>query len=224
MHVHLTRVSRNAKTGPIPVSTTSASTCPDSCPFKNNGCYAAYGPLKLHWDKVTSGERSLPWADFLAAIRRLPLGQLWRHNQAGDLPGDGEAIDAVKLLELTKANRGRRGFTYTHKPLTPQNALAIRKAVRAGFTINVSANSLAEADALLSRTRALPVVAVVPEDAPHRGTTPGGNKYIICPAQIRDDVSCATCGLCQNADPKRPVIAFKAHGTGKRRIEATLCP
>lgn len=220
MFVHLTPISRNTKTGPIPVSTTSASTCPDSCPFKDNGCYAGYGPLKLHWDKVSSGERSTPWKEFLTAIRRLPKQQLWRHNQAGDLPGQGTSVDAALLAQLTAANRGRRGFTYTHKPMTPENLAAVQAANADGFTVNASANNLSEADALLAH--GLPVVAVVSQDAPLKGTTPGGHKYLVCPAQVRDDVNCATCGLCQRQDPKRPVVAFQAHGTGKKRIEATL--
>ncbi len=50
-HIAFTRVSSNAKTGPIPVTTTSEETCPVSCPLKRNGCYADAGPLALFWRK-----------------------------------------------------------------------------------------------------------------------------------------------------------------------------
>lgn len=153
-------------------------------------------------------------------IRRLPKQQLWRHNQAGDLPGQGTSVDATLLRELTRANRGKRGFTYTHKPMTPENLAAVREANAEGFTINASANTLAEADAMVAL--GLPTVAVVSADAPTKGVTPAGNKYVVCPAQVRDDVTCATCGLCQIQDPKRPVVAFIPHGTAKKRIEAHL--
>lgn len=46
---HFTRVSGNAKCGPIPVTTTSADSCPPTCSFKGNGCYAESGPLAMHW-------------------------------------------------------------------------------------------------------------------------------------------------------------------------------
>lgn len=220
MRVHLTRVSSNSKTGPIPVSTTSRDTCPDACPFKGAGCYAESGKLAIHWNKVNSGERGLPWQAFLDAVRHFPRGQLWRHNQAGDLPGQGDAIDSTQLCELVRANRGRRGFTYTHKPLSLDNVQAIRLANERGFTINVSANSLEDADA--KARYALPLVAVVPESAPGKGETPGGRRYLVCPAQEREDVTCATCGLCQNADPRRPIIAFRAHGARRKTIEAML--
>jgi hypothetical protein len=48
--VALTLVSRNAKTGPIPVSTTTRETCPDVCPFRKDnegGCYAEGGPIRM---------------------------------------------------------------------------------------------------------------------------------------------------------------------------------
>ena len=77
-------------------------------------CYAASGPLALHWSKVTAGARGTDWPTFTAQIAALPDGQLWRHNQAGDLPVDNGTVDAVKLGQLVHANTGRRGFTYSH--------------------------------------------------------------------------------------------------------------
>lgn len=215
--VHLTLKSANAKTGPIPVSTTSALSCSDTCPFKDNGCYAESGPLALHWRAVTAGERGLTWPEFCDEISRLPDGQLWRHNQAGDLPGLGDYINPAAMQLLIDANKGRRGFTYTHKPATPENLEIIRAANVAGFTVNLSANNLAHADTLAD-TGAGPVVTVLPINAPAKMTTPAGRPVITCPAQTRDDVSCADCQLCARAD--RPtIIGFLAHGTGAKKAE-----
>jgi len=51
----------------------------------------------------------------LDAIRNLPEGTLWRHNQAGDLYSqDQETIDEDSLMKIVDANQGRCGFTYTH--------------------------------------------------------------------------------------------------------------
>lgn len=215
--VHLTLKSANAKTGPIPVSTTSALSCSDTCPFKDNGCYAESGPLALHWRAVTAGERGLTWPEFCDAIAQLPDGQLWRHNQAGDLPGLGDYINPAAMQLLIDANQGRRGFTYTHKPATPENLEIIRAANAAGFTVNLSANNLTHADTLAD-TGAGPVVTVLPTNAPAKTTTPAGRPVITCPAQTRDDVSCADCQLCARAD--RPtIIGFLAHGTGAKKAE-----
>ena len=101
MHVHLTQVSSNTKTGPIPVSTTERRSCPPRCPHMDAGCYADGGPLRIHWDKVP--ERGTSWEEFCERIAQLPAGALWRHNQAGDLPGDGTRIaHRVRFAGLLK--------------------------------------------------------------------------------------------------------------------------
>jgi hypothetical protein len=216
MTVHLTLKSANAKTGPIPVSTSSAVTCADDCPFKAKGCYAKGGPLNLHWSKVTSGERGIDWQSFIKQVRNFPSGQLWRHNQAGDLPGVGNKIDAKALKQLSAANEGKRGFTYTHKPPTGSNLTALRAANAAGFVVNLSANSVAHADTIAKL--GLPVAAVVPNDSPDRFTTPEGNRVVICPAQRVDGISCNTCRLCAKGN-RGFIVGFKPHGTGAKRVE-----
>jgi len=230
MNVHLTLQSSNAKTGPIPVSTSPDSTCPPACPFRKAGCYADSGPLKIHWTQVSKGKRGEPWTVFLSRIRSLPESQLWRHNQAGDLPGIGNRIDSKQLGELANSNRGKRGFTYTHKPVirtegvpdkvTQGNLRAVRKAVREGFTINLSGNSLAHADRLAKT--GLPVATVVPPDSPARFETPAGNKVVICPAQRSETTTCATCRLCSRAD-RGFIIGFLPHGTGAKKVSAVAC-
>ena len=223
-HFHMTYPSRNVKTGPIPVTTSTADTCPESCPFNNGGgCYAASGPLLLHWRKVTEGKRGDTWETHLKAIARLPKGILWRANQAGDLPGNGDCLDTIALGQMVQANKGKRGFTYTHKPLnTPHERLAIAHANANGFAVNLSANTLDHADSLADMGIA-PVTVVVQSDAVSNMSTPKGRKVVICPATIRDDVSCATCGLC--AIVKRDcIVGFPAHGIGKRKVDAIVGP
>jgi hypothetical protein len=227
MRYHLTKISGNVKTGPIPVTTSSDKTCPDACPFKRgadgvNGCYADGGPLALHWAKVSSGERGDSLDILARQIKAFPRGQVWRHNQAGDLPGLANNIDAPALQKIVDANKGRRGFTYTHKPCEGKKYASNREAVasanREGFTVNLSANTLAHADRLVD-LQAGPVVVVVPIDAPATLATPAGRKAIVCPAQQREDITCATCQLCQRAS-RSVIIAFRSHGASKKKAEA----
>ena len=217
MNFHLTLKSLNVKTGPIPVSTSSAATCPPSCPFNNSqGCYAGSGPLALHWAKVTTGERGNQFEEFLDKIQALPNGQLWRHNQAGDLPGNGIEIDGAALGDLVKVNFNKRGFTYTHyDPSIGDNAKYIKGANQFGFTVNLSANTPAHADEL-SALNIGPVVTVLPGDQVENSYTPAGRKIVVCPATIRDDVSCSTCKLCAVSN-REVIIGFPVHGTQKKR-------
>jgi hypothetical protein len=217
MNFHLTLKSSNVKTGAIPVSTSSAETCPPTCPFNNSqGCYAGSGPLALHWKKVTDGARGDHFADFLDKIQALPHGQLWRHNQAGDLPGNGVEIDGAALGDLVKVNFNKKGFTYTHyDPSISNNAKYIKGSNEWGFTVNLSANTPAHADQLAALNIA-PVVTVLPADQLENTLTPAGRKIVVCPATIRDDVSCATCKLCAISN-REVIIGFPVHGTQKKK-------
>ena len=214
---HLTPKSANEKTGPIPVSTTSAASCPPDCPFNNsNGCYAGSGPLALHWAAVTRGDRGDEFADFCDKIAALPEGQLWRHNQAGDLPGNGLEIDGAALGDLVKANKGKRGFTYTHyNPSNGKNAAYIKGCNDYGFTVNLSANTPAHADQLAALNIG-PVVTVLPMDQVENTFTPGGRKIVVCPATIRDGISCSTCKLCAVSD-RGVIVGFPVHGSQHKK-------
>ena len=221
LRFHLTRVSSNAKTGPIPVSTSSKATCPATCPFMGSGCYAASGPLAIHWQAITNGDRGTPLADFLQAIRSLPAGQLWRHNQAGDLPHTGGKLSRRFVRAIVDANRGRRGFTYTHHdPTKGENAALIRYANRNGFRVNVSTETEAAADRAIAA--GMPAVLAVPStEARTSWRTPAGNAVLVRPAQRSDTKTCSNCQLCENRG-SRVVIAFVAHGTGKRKADQAI--
>jgi len=220
LRVHLTPKSRNAKTGPIPVSTTSADSCPPSCPLKNAGCYANGGPLAIHWRAVTEGRRGTDWKTFCDRVAALPDGQIWRHNQCGDLPGSDGQINAPLLRKLVTANKGKKGFTYTHYKPSGANARVIELANQDGFTINLSADNVSQADAMADLDIA-PVVTLLSLVSPARSTTPAGRKVISCPAQHRDGVNCASCRLCANVD-RRVIIGLEVHGSQRRRAQR-LC-
>lgn len=221
MNTALTMISSNAKTGPIPTSTSSRETCPTTCPFYDRGCYAKAGPQAIHWRKVTKGERGLSWDAFLAQVRRIPQGQLWRHNVSGDLAHHNGQIDADKLRQLVSANRGRRGFTYTHHALSRDNVHALITANISGFTINVSTESVEYADEIMTYP-GIPAVAVVPSGETRRFfRTKSGRRVIVCPATVHDSVTCSTCGLCQRAD-REFIIAFPAHGNAKRAVDSII--
>ncbi|WP_353645697.1 hypothetical protein [Mesorhizobium sp. WSM2239] len=232
MNFHTTVVSRNVKTGPMPVMTSSRDTCPDSCPLKKAGCYAMTGPLKLHWDKVTSGERGTDLDEALKPIRKLNRGALWRYGQAGDLPGEGDTIDHEAMRKIAIANRGKRAIVFTHKPPTTDNLAILREVAVLGLNVNLSADNLAEADALAGLN--MPVVTVLESEYGRKvgetlsdyrkrlkaltRITPGGRKIAVCPATYAD-VSCTECGVCADGDRKEVIVGFPAHGTQKKQVD-----
>ena len=158
------------------------------------------------------------WRAFIASVASLPMGYKFRHNQAGDLPGDNNQINASMLRQLSSAiaSRALRAWTYTHKPLTSSNLAAIREANASGFAVNLSADNLAEADRKAST--GLPTVVILPRSAPATVYTPEGRKVVTCPAQTRPGATCASCMLCAKVN-RSVIVGFRAHGSTARAAE-----
>jgi ferredoxin len=229
--------SNNRKTGHVPATMTECRTCADSCPWKGfNGCYAEHGRVGMQFRALTTNGyppgktrkviTPITWDQLCDRVARLPRYQVWRHNVAGDLPGDGDVIDHRRLAQLVEANAkcNGRGFTYTHKPvgLAGQelvNAQAIYAANKSGFTISLSADGLQEADELADLGIA-PVVCVVPTDAPLRMVTPAGRGVTVCPAETHG-IQCNRCLLCAKPNHKS-IVAFRAHGAGRCKVSKRL--
>ncbi|VTU31969.1 hypothetical protein H4CHR_02915 [Variovorax sp. PBS-H4] len=217
---HFTRVSSNQKTGPIPVTTTSSNSCPPTCSFKSNGCYAEHGPLAIHWRQLDAGKRGYSFDELIEDVLTIRRNALWRHNQAGDLtPSAPGEIDGQLLTRLAIANKGKRGFTYTHYQPTPHNRAAIRTANLMGFTVNLSAETLEQADEY-AEIGIAPVVVVLPADATKAVKTPAGRHVIVCPATT-GNTDCLNCGICQKQD-RTAIVGFPAHGSGAKRAQAVF--
>lgn len=226
MNFSFTRISGNSKTGPIPVSMTARNSCPDTCKLKSSGCYASAGMVALHWRKLDNAGLNLE--TFTQKVKELPKGQLWRHNIAGDIPSDERGyMDAVTLEAIVAANKGLKGFTYTHCTLEGRpgkaNSALIKWACNNGFTVNVSADSPMHADRL-AQMHSGPIVCMLPEwkegDAKHT-TTPSGKSITVCPAVTTPGVTCQLCQLCQKAD-RKAIVGFPVHGTAKNKARAIM--
>ncbi len=158
---------------------------------------------------------------------------------------------ATLLEELVAANTGKNVIAFTHKPVLGDDPVAVENrrliaaAIKAGFTINLSADNPAHADRLAELGIA-PVVTVLARAyarlaVRHRFKrrrdewaetigewrdrtaslprhTPAGRRIAICPATY-SDATCKTCGAC--ARVRDAVIGFPAHGAW-RRVEAAM--
>ena len=218
MNYSFVQISGNSKTGPIPVTMTARASCPDSCALKASGCYAESGMVRMHWQRLD--EKGITARQLTANIAALPKGTLWRHNVAGDLTNNGRDIDRETLVAIIDANRGKRGFTYTHAHCTASNREAIQQANAHGFTINLSANSPEHADELAALNIG-PVVTLVDIDAPTHSTTPEGRPVITCPATRDESINCARCGLCA-VSSRRSIVGFPVHGISKKKAAQVI--
>ncbi len=232
----ITRRSHNPITGPIMVTTSPRFTCPLACPLRKDGstptaglCYAEHGALGgFIWtllDRTPAGGafqngniKVYGFDELLFMIRSLPPGALWRHNVAGDLPTSNKVtVDGAALRAITEANAGRRGFTFTHYDVLTNlaNRAAIAEANANGFTVNLSADTLDEAD-LLADLRIGPVSVILPTGSDQNVKTPAGRTVVVCPINTHPGITCSTCGLC--ARRRSTITGFPASGRLRQKI------
>lgn len=220
MRVRFTKVSNNAKTGPIAVSMTESKSCPDTCQLKANGCYAKMSYTGIQWRQLDKGTHGIEWDKFINELGNLPYGSIFRHNVAGDLPHRDGLIDHHKIRDMVYSLKKKQGFTYTHHLLNQWNIAVLKKANQHGFTINASCDNLDQVDKVMKI--GLPAATILPESSGKTTTTPAGNTVVTCPATYNDKVTCSNCGsgkpLCARAD-RTYAIGFPVHGAGKKKAQ-----
>ena len=213
--------SQASKLGGMPASYSPISDCNPDCPLMSGGCFALHGHVAIHWLKVSIWERGVSFWQFCRQVKALPRGIVWRHNIAGDLPRTGRTkrICKFRATKLMKANKGKKGYTYTHHEQTPHNLAIIREMNEGGFTVNVSCDTPQQAADIRNST-ALPTVTILPSDAP-KVQEIDGVKIVACPSQTSDKVHCnPVCVHQMCANPKRDyVVGFYPHGSGKKRAD-----
>lgn len=206
-----TALSDNIKTGPMPNVYSDKTSCPDTCLFIKK-CYPNFGPANIWWSKTNDSLDSL-----IENIGTIKKGKLWRYGVAGDLPGNNRRIDKTALRRIIKANKGKRGFTYTHKPLTEDNIAILKESNNNGFTINVSCDTFDQVRN--ANNLGLPAVVVLPRTTPDKFKIDGNIPVLACPVEKKaNKIQCIDCGWC--AMPNRSfVVGFHAHGNNASTID-----
>ena len=190
--------------------------CPVSCALLNAGCYAQSGPVALQQrGRVGSDDGSI----YRDAVLALPVGAIVRLHVSGDvmLPVSefGSMVVDVAYLDAIVAVAHERPditfYGYTHAWRLIDRS---RYVWPSNLTLNASADTVADAREAVAL--GWPTTTVVASDTAWRRD----GDLVVCPNQTVG-LSCAQCMLC--AKPERKLtVAFKAHGTGKRRVDARV--
>jgi hypothetical protein len=222
MKYQFTRVSSNAKTGPIPTTMTEKESCAITCPLRENGCYAENFPLSLHWGRVS--ESGISATDLVSKLSKLPRGQLWRHNVAGDLPHVNGTVDIEQVRPILDVVKSRDLKTIVYSHHKGRNNMEVFQGMkRYGVNVNVSCESLDQA--ISADKMGLNAVCIVPQDSPkvkkildgYTGQTVA--RVVVCPAQTSEKVTCASCGLCaKDRTNQHVIIGFLPHGSRAKKV------
>lgn len=218
--VHLVARSGNAKTGDIPVTYRPMTTCPTDCPFLPTGDIGGcYGTGRIFGIASKYATPVIPYDDLSAKLGKASRSaRFLRDRVVGDvLDADGN-VDMAYILAMAAlgADHGLTVFGYSHawRRFTPAE---VAETAASGYVLNASCETREDVQAAID----LGMPAVIASDNVADGetfVTPDGKtrRIVTCPAQTREGVSCASCGLCAKGD-RAAVVRFQIHGTARNR-------
>lgn len=213
--------SHNKKLGNIAAISTSSNSCPDDCALKSE-CYAKFSFTGIHWRALDL--KGLDHHQLTSLIDAMKKRSKLRYNVMGDLSHDNGIIDATKLLKLANIikNRFIETILYTHHSIdNVLNVKAFQLAFSKGLHINISCEDTDKAKKALDY--GLNAVIVLPTNSIHKVIKQDDLIIVRCPAEYKDSIQCSNCMLCaKDRVRQRVVIAFTAHGTGKKKLSSKL--
>ncbi len=226
--VKIIEKTSNVKLGPISVTYASQASCPNSCPFKGNGCYAESGPVywsvtsKLNKSPETNvdkiAEEEAKAIDTLSATRHL------RIHVVGDSTTDKAAKAISKAATKYKKKAKDNGhdvkvYKYTH-------CWSDVKRSSFGKDISVLASCETANDIKKARSRGYAAAIVVDTFKDKKVyEIEGGERIIPCPSQTKDGTTCNDCRLCMDDErllKAKLTIAFESHGARKGTVKKKL--
>lgn len=220
---HVVQWSANEKIGKVSTTYLATVSCVD-CPLKGAGCYAEHGMVALHkrrLDAAVRARKASPArqaqaeADGIDALKA--RGQGLRLHTSGDCPTEESARIVADAAERFMARGGGKAWTYTH---------AWRRVTRKSWgSVSILASVETLADAKRAMRRGWATARVVPTFPSDKAWHEGGVRWIPCPAQTRDNVTCESCRLCWDDAKLRTIgagVAFDAHGSARKQAAAAV--
>ena len=213
--------SHNKKLGNIAAISTSSNSCSDDCALKSE-CYAKFSFTGIHWRALDL--KGLDYYQLTSLIDAMKKRSKLRYNVMGDLSHNNGIIDTTKLLKLANIVKNRliETILYTHHSIENSlNVKALKLAFDKGLHVNISCEDTDKAKKALGY--GLNAVIVLPTGSIHKVIKTDGLTIVRCPAEYKDTIQCSNCMLCaQNRVEKRVVIAFTAHGSGRKKLSSKL--
>jgi len=221
--------SKDRKIG-VNVDATYASiskTCPDTCSQKNSGCYASLGPTGIHVNRLDKSVEDTKYstlefakaeADLIKNAykdKKAPANKLLRIH----VSGDSRTVKGSKFINAAvsewKQNGGHIVWTYTHAWKN------VPRHIWNNVSILASIDKIE--DVAKARKQGYAPAIIVSEFNSNKLFSVKGTetKFIPCPYETHQ-VTCDKCRLCFKADwlfEKNQGIAFKGHGTQKKKLK-----
>ncbi len=215
--------SQNGKIGRTSATYATQASCPRSCPFFGNGCYAEVAFCGITTRRLNAYASTLDLSpetiaetearEIAALTGKLPL----RVHVVGDCRTDGAASLVGDAMVAHTAKHGQFAWTYTH---------AWRDvASESWHDASVLASCETGDDVRAASARGYATAIVVSEHPSNKVYAFEGVKVLPCPGEVNDAVTCASCGLCGKATTLRErglTVGFAAHSARAAQVKQAL--
>ena len=212
--------SSNSKIGIASTTYASQESCPKTCMFYNNGCYAGLGLTGIHTKRLNrSGVTDIVEIAKAEAevIRSLTGCYNLRIHTVGDCKTDETAKIVSDAAKDFMSKDGKIAWTYTH-------AHDVKRESWGSVSILRSCETIAQVKQAHSDDYASAmVVSEFESDKPY--DIGEGFTGIPCRNQVNKEITCTKCKLCFNdkvLHKSKRVILFASHGTMKGTVNKTL--
>lgn len=205
------------------------NSCPSTCMLKNTACYAQQsftGLTNNRLEKSAGDKNPLQVArDEANAIKNsyngkaIPLNRVLRLH----VSGDSRTVKGTRLINSAVGDWKKRGggacYSYTH------SWRQVRRAEWSNVSILASVDNISEV-AQARKQGYAPAIVVSEHPSDKTFKIEGSDtKWIPCPAQTRDNVSCVSCRLCFDSErlfEGNYGVAFAAHGIRRDSLKRRL--
>ncbi len=216
-------VSHNGKIGRTSATYATQASCPRSCPFFGNGCYAEVAFVGITTRRLNAYASTLALSpediaesearEIAALTGKLPL----RVHVVGDCTTDESARIVSSAMVAHTAKHGQFNWTYTHAWRD------VRRESWQGASVLASVETADDARAANARGYATAIV--VSEHPSNKVYDLDGVKVLPCPGEVNDAVTCASCGLCGKDSTLRErglTIGFAAHSARAAQVKSAV--
>lgn len=208
------------------------ATCPKTCPFMGEGCYAQMGLMAMHTNRLdrdaagmTTGQVAKVEAKAIDESYKggkVPENRNLRIHVAGDCRTARAASTIAAAVARWQKRGGGRAWSYTHAHKN------IKRSYWGTISVLASIESVSQVPDVRKQGYAPAIVVSEFENEKAFTIKDCDTTWIPCPAQTSPGgktIGCTDCGLCMKADwlfETNRGIAFSAHGAGQKKIKRKL--
>lgn len=224
MAITLVDKSGNTKTGFVGATYRKVGeSCPSTCSHLiSKSCYALSSFTGMTQRRSDRSEfDGMNYHAFVTGLANSPkkaarIGHTVRLHVSGDFFFE-DKLDEVYIKGVLLAhedNPSILGYTYTHR-YQDFESLGGYGIFPDNLVVNASCDTVE--DIATAKAQGWPTVTTTSADDTRKRWEQDGVTFLTCPAQTAG-ITCAVCRLCMKPDRKF-TIAFRAHGTSKRRVK-----